>query len=67
MPLRTMASTGALVMSSPSSTMRPDAGRIRPETLRSREVLPAPLAPSTAVILPAGTEMLTASSALTGP
>src|ERR1700716_1968829 len=52
MPSRTICSTGRPVMSRPSSRTRPDHGRTSPLTARSRVVLPAPFAPSTAVMLP---------------
>ena len=42
-------------MSSPSSATLPALGRTSPEIVRSSEVLPAPLAPSTAVTVPSGT------------
>jgi hypothetical protein len=47
--------------------MRPRRGLIMPLTARSSVVLPAPLAPSTAVMAPVPAEMLTPSSAMTPP
>ena len=44
---------------------RPDVGRSSPESVRSRVVLPAPLAPSTAVIVP-GCERQVDTSCSTG-
>jgi hypothetical protein len=42
-------------MSAPSSVMVPVVGRFNPERVRSVVVLPAPLAPISVTILPAGT------------
>ena len=42
-------------MSSPNSFTLPELGRTRPVIVRNSEVLPAPLAPSTAVTEPSGT------------
>src|SRR5947209_3145401 len=47
--------------------MRPDAGRTRPLIVRSNVVLPAPLAPRTAVIVPGATCNETPSRARTAP
>src|SRR5436305_11457232 len=47
--------------------MRPDAGRTRPLMVRSKVVLPAPLAPSTAVMVPGAARNETPSSARTAP
>src|SRR3954454_4955522 len=54
-------------MSRPSKLTVPDRARISPEIVRSNEVLPAPLAPSTAVTLPCATSSDTSSTARTGP
>ena len=62
-----MASTGRCVMSSPSRAIRPAEARTSPEIVRSRVVLPAPLAPSTAVIRPLSAVKPTPRSAVTGP
>ena len=67
MPRRTISSTGARAMSRPSSRMEPARARTTPDSVRSSDVLPAPLAPSTAVMLPAGTVNDTPSSARTAP
>ena len=53
MPRRTSCSTGVPRSSSPASTTWPAVGRIMPESVRSSVVLPAPLAPTTAAIVPA--------------
>ena len=50
------------MMSTPSNTTRPVAGTT-PCNARRREVLPAPLAPSTVTISPAATVKLTAETA----
>ena len=50
-----MSSTGIRVMVSPSRWTLPEVGRTSPEIVRSSVVLPAPLAPSTAVTVPSGT------------
>src|SRR5438874_2585433 len=47
--------------------MRPDAGRSSPLIVRSSVVLPAPFAPSTAVIVPGRACMETPSRARTAP
>src|SRR4051812_49931605 len=47
--------------------MRPVRGRTSPLMLRSNVVLPAPLAPSTAVMVPGSTVIETSSSARTAP
>src|SRR4051794_1162250 len=67
MPLVTMASTGARVMSSPSSRTCPRSQRTSPLIVRSSVVFPAPLAPRTAVIRPVSALSETPSSARTGP
>ena len=54
-------------MSSPASFTLPELGRTSPVIVRSSEVLPAPLAPSTAVTEPSGTSSDTPSTARTGP
>ena len=61
-------SSGAIrVMSRPSKRTRPERARTSPETVRRSEVLPAPFAPSTAMMLPCGTVRETPSTARTGP
>src|SRR4051812_1564065 len=67
MPLVTIASTGARVMSSPSSRTCPRSQRTSPLIERSSVVFPAPLAPRTAVIRPVSARSETPSSARTGP
>jgi len=67
MPRPTIDSTGARVISVPSSSTWPRAGRMSPLTVRSSVVFPAPLAPSTAVILPLSARSETPSRARTGP
>src|SRR4051812_10108806 len=47
--------------------MRPDRGLTSPLMVRSRVVLPAPLAPRTAVMVPSSTLIETPSSARTAP
>src|SRR3954454_11474992 len=47
--------------------MRPEAGRTKPLMVRSKVVLPAPLAPSTAVMVPGATCRETPSRARTAP
>src|SRR5438270_12859314 len=47
--------------------MRPDSGRTRPFTVRRSVVFPAPLAPSTAVIVPSRACSDTPSRARTAP
>ena len=49
-------------MSRPASRTRPELGRTSPVIVRSSEVLPAPLAPSTAVTDPSGTSSDTSST-----
>ena len=61
-PARAMSSGLRRATLTPSSVIRPERGRIRPEMVRSRVVLPAPLAPSTAVIVPASAPSETPSS-----
>ena len=51
----------------PSSRIRPPRGRTRPLTVRSRVVLPAPLAPSTAVMVAGRALIVTLFSAVTSP
>jgi hypothetical protein len=67
MPMRTIDSTGARAMSRPSSRIVPARGRTTPDSVRSSDVLPAPFAPRTAVMLPCGTLNETPSSARTAP
>src|SRR5579875_426010 len=66
-PRRTISSTPAAVISRPSSATRPARGRLSPEIARRRVVLPAPLAPRTAVTDPAAACRLTPSSARIAP
>jgi len=62
-----MSSARERVMSSSQKRTRPERGFTIPDTARSSELLPAPLAPSTAVMLPAGTLSDTPSTARTAP
>ena len=62
-----MSSTATPSRSSPSRRTWPALGRSSPEIVRSSEVLPAPFAPSTAVMLPPRTVSETPSTARTGP
>ena len=50
-------------MSSPSTVIRPALGASRPSSIAIVVVLPAPLAPSSAVVLPRGTAKLSSSTA----
>jgi hypothetical protein len=54
-------------ISSPSKRIEPDRGGTRPLIVRSRDVLPAPFAPSTAVRVPGATDIETPSTARTAP
>ena len=54
-------------MSLPSSSTRPARAGVRPVMVRSSVVLPAPLAPMTAVTDPFATSSDTLSTARTGP
>src|SRR5262245_48234924 len=67
MPSRTMRSTASPPRLRPSKRMRPARGRTSPDSVRRRDVLPAPLAPSTAVMLPAATSNETPRRARMGP
>jgi hypothetical protein len=66
-PARAMSSGLRPVRSAPSSSTRPLRGRTMPLIARSRVVLPAPLAPSTAVMVAAPAVIVTWSSATTSP
>src|SRR5438105_1205370 len=66
-PARTICSGPRPARSAPASRMRPPRGLSMPLTARSSVVLPAPLAPSTAVIAEVPAEMLTRFSATTPP
>src|SRR5581483_3533321 len=66
-PSRTICSTGQRVMSRPSRLTRPVVGVLRPLIVRNSVVLPAPLAPSTAVTVPGCTSSETPSTARTAP
>src|SRR6266704_2526792 len=66
-PALTICSGLRPVWSAPSSRTRPRRGLIMPLTARSSVVLPAPFAPSTAVMAAVPAEMLTPSSAITPP
>jgi hypothetical protein len=54
-------------MSSPSTVTRPALGAKRPSRIAMVVVLPAPFAPSSAVVLPAGTAKLRSETATTSP
>src|SRR5438270_718119 len=62
-----MSSGAKEVISRPSKRTRPRRGRSRPVIVLSSDVLPAPFAPSTAVMPPCSTVRLTLSIARTGP
>src|SRR5512142_287738 len=66
-PALTICSGLRPARSAPASRMRPRRGLIMPLTARSSVVLPAPLAPSTAVIADVPAAMLTPFSAVTPP
>ena len=66
-PARTICSGLRPARSLPPTRMRPRRGLIMPLTARSSVVLPAPFAPSTAVMAAVPAEMLTPSSAMTPP
>ena len=66
-PDRTMASSGAPVMSWPKMETLPPAILRAPATAMTVVVLPAPLAPSNAVTSPGRTVRLTPLTARTGP
>src|SRR5215472_16189240 len=66
-PALAMSSGLRPARSAPSSRIRPLRGRTRPLITRNSVVLPAPLAPSTAVIEPASAVIVTLSSARTSP
>src|SRR5262249_43996011 len=66
-PARTISSGGRRVRSVPSSATRPFRARTRPLMVDSRVVLPAPFAPSTAVIVPGRAVIDTSWSAITPP
>ena len=51
----------------PSNSIEPLSGSSTPEMVLRIVVLPAPLAPSTAMILPRGTARLTPRIAMIGP
>jgi hypothetical protein len=54
-------------MSQPSTVMAPAVGVSTPSSIDSVVVLPAPLPPSSAVVVPARTENDTSRTASTGP
>src|SRR5437667_44356 len=62
-PAATMASGAARVMSRPSKTTRPRAGRTSPEIVRRVVLLPLPLAPRSVTSSPAATVRETPASA----
>src|SRR5262249_12267940 len=66
-PARTISSGGRRVRSVPSSATRPFRARTSPLMVASRVVLPAPFAPSTAVIVPGRAVIDTSWSAITPP
>ena len=66
-PALTICSGLRPARSVPPSRTRPRRGLIMPLTARSSVVLPAPFAPSTAVMAAVPAEMLTPSSAMTPP
>jgi hypothetical protein len=66
-PRRATFSTAWPSSSSPSKRTEPERDLTRPLMVRSSVVLPAPLAPSTAVMAPGWAENDTERSALTAP
>ncbi len=58
---------GVATKSTPSMTIAPDVGRIRPEMTRISVVLPAPLGPMTATASPRPTSSETSNSAWKPP
>ena len=66
-PALTICSGLRPARSAPPSRTRPRRGLIMPLIARSSVVLPAPFAPSTAVMAAVPAEMLTPSSAMTPP
>jgi hypothetical protein len=66
-PARTMASAGAPVMSRPKNATEPRAMRRAPAAAITVVVLPAPLAPRSAVTPPAATVRSTPRTARIGP
>jgi hypothetical protein len=66
-PPRAMSSGPCPVMSASWILIRPRRGLTRPLIVRSSVVLPAPLAPSTAVIVAVPALIVTSSSAVTPP
>ncbi len=66
-PIRAMFSVATPVSRTSSRKTSPVLGVTRPEIVRSNVVLPAPFAPSTAVISPVGASKETSRSARTAP
>ncbi len=66
-PARAMSAGRRRTMLAPSSRTCPARGRSRPEIVRSSVVLPAPLAPSTAVMVPLAASIETPSSTGAAP
>ena len=66
-PIRARTRAGSLVTSKPATSARPASGRISVVRMRTVVVLPAPLRPSRAQTLPAGTRRLTCRSAWVRP
>ena len=66
-PNRARAWGVSAVTSRPSRRIRPALAGVMPEMARSSDDLPAPFAPSTAVVLPAPAPSVTSSSARTAP
>ena len=67
MPCRTMSCGGIWLMSMPFLTMRPERARNRPQMVRTRVVLPAPLAPTIATASRSPTESETSCSTVSAP
>src|SRR4051794_16214916 len=67
MPCWTTSSGRMPATSLPSTRTRPAFGFTSPDSVRSSDDLPAPLAPRTAVMLPAATSIVTPSRAVTAP
>src|SRR5580692_8033479 len=66
-PMRAIISGDRRMSCCSPSITEPLRALTRPEIVRTSVVLPAPFAPSTAVMLPSGTESDTRSSAMTPP
>ena len=66
-PIRRRTSTGWATTSTPATVAVPAVGRVSVVSIRTVVVLPAPLGPSTAVTVLAGTVRSTPSTAVVSP